>query len=51
MYTNWVEIERCADVNKATNLLIEKIQECIEKAKTKKKPDFEKKVWITAIIK
>ena len=42
MQTNWSEIKRCSDVNIATKLLIEKIQECIEKAKTKKKLDLRK---------
>ena len=47
MQTNWSEIKRCSDVNIATKLLIEKIQECIEKAKTKKKTRFKKrKAWI-----
>ena len=51
MQTNWSEIERCSDVNIATNLLIEKVQEYIEKAKTKKKNRFKKrKAWITEEI-
>ena len=51
MLTNWSEIENLSDVNLATDLFIEKIQNCIEQAKTKKKTRFKKrKAWISESI-
>ena len=49
--TNWDEIENLTDVNKATDLFIEKILNCIETSKTRKKNKFRKrKEWITKEI-
>ena len=43
MLTNWSEIENLSDVNLVTDLFIEKIQNRIEQAKTKKKTRFKKR--------